>query len=425
VAIEQDVLVIGGGIAGLTAAISAAREGASVRLVSYKETTLRHASGLIDLLGYTPDGEGPLEDPYDALETLPADHPYRLLGEARVREGMATFDEITGDRYRGEHTDANALVPTFGGTVKPTARYPAGAAAGLASDPRSTLFVGIERVPDFEPSIAADRLAAVGVPFDTSAATVEFPIPLRDDAKKTRFAHLLDANETVDGAGEGVRRALAETVKPHLGDAERVGFPAILGQDHPAEVRDDLASALGADVFEVPMGPPNLPGLRLESLLYDALEAAGGRFEVGSPVVSYSADGEVIEQVAIDRSGQEIPMTAEQYVLATGGLESDGIGATREQVTEPLFDCHVPQPADRYDWFEDDVFGDHAFARFGVDVAADLRPQTADGDPEFGNLRAAGGVVGNYDYAAQKCGSGVSIATGHGAGQRAAEDATQ
>ena len=182
-AIEQDVLVIGGGIAGLTAAIAAAREGARVRLVSYKETTLRHASGLVDLLGYTADAAGPLPNPYEAMDSLPADHPYRILGEERVREGMATFDAVTGDRYLGAHTDANALVPTFGGTVKPTARYPASAAAGLASDPRDTLFVGIERVPDFEPSVAADRLDAVGVPFETSGATVEFPIPLRDDAK--------------------------------------------------------------------------------------------------------------------------------------------------------------------------------------------------------------------------------------------------
>jgi len=380
------------------------------------------------VLGYTPDGDGPLADPYVGFDALDESHPYSIVGERTVREGLATFDEVTGDRYLGEHTDANALVPTFGGSIKPTARYLASVAAGLASDARETLFVGFERIPDFEPGVAADHLDSVGVPFETTAATIEFPVALQADAKKTRFAHLLDENERVDHAGQQLplREVLEETVKPHLDRAERVGFPAVLGEDHPGEVKRDLEAALGADVFEVPMGPPNLPGLRLESLLYDALGAAGGRIEVGNSVVTFDAADGLISAVSIDRSGQEIPLSADQYVLATGGLESDGIGATREQVTEPLFDCHVAQSVDRYAWFDDDVFGDHAFVRFGVQVDdEDLRPTDADGEPEYENLRAAGAVLGGYDYAAEKSGSGVSIATGHVAGRRAAEEALQ
>ena len=423
VAIDQDVVVIGGGIAGLSAAIAAAREGADVRLVSRNETTLRHASGLIDVLGYVHE-DGPVVDPFDAIEKLPAHHPYRRVGVDAIREGLATFDDVTGDSYRGGHTDANALVPTHGGTIKPTARYPATSAAGLASDPRETLLVGLERVPDFDPGVAADRLSAAEVPFETRAATVQFPIAVRDDAKVTRFAHLLDENDPVevDGTTVSLRRALAEAVAPSLGDAERVGFPAILGEDHPDAVRADLEAVLGADVFEVPMGPPSLPGLRLEALLYDALEAAGAHFEVGSPLVDFDADEGTVSTVYLDRSGQRIPMTADQFVLATGGLASDGIEADREAVTEPLFDCHVPHPDDRYDWFEDDAFGDHAFARFGLQIDDDLRPLDATGDPEFSNLRAAGAVLGNYDLAAEKSGSGISLATGVAAGRAAAED---
>ena len=77
VAIESEVLVVGGGLAGLTSALAAARTGADTRLVSYKQSTLRNASGLVDVLGYTPEGDGPLVDPYGAITDLPADHPYR------------------------------------------------------------------------------------------------------------------------------------------------------------------------------------------------------------------------------------------------------------------------------------------------------------------------------------------------------------
>ncbi len=44
-AIEDDVLVIGGGIAGSMAALSAAEHTDRVRLVTYKQSTLRSASG--------------------------------------------------------------------------------------------------------------------------------------------------------------------------------------------------------------------------------------------------------------------------------------------------------------------------------------------------------------------------------------------
>jgi len=53
-AIESEVLVVGGGLAGITSAIAAAREGADVRLVCHKRTSLRQASGLVDGLGYVP-----------------------------------------------------------------------------------------------------------------------------------------------------------------------------------------------------------------------------------------------------------------------------------------------------------------------------------------------------------------------------------
>ncbi|GAA0286445.1 glycerol-3-phosphate dehydrogenase subunit GlpB [Halobacterium noricense] len=421
-AIESDVLVVGGGLAGLTSALAAARAGADTRLVSYKQSTLRHASGLVDVLGYTPDGDGPLVDPFDAIPDLPESHPYQTVGVETVREALALFDDAA-PHYRGDHTDANALLPTHGGTVKPTARYPAGASAGVASDDRDTLLVGFEAMVDFDAPQAAAHLDAAGVPFDVRGATIRFPGDLRADAKLTRYAKLLDTNGTVtvDGHDRQVREALADRVKTELDGEERVGFPAILGDDDAAAVRDALADELGVAVFEVPMGPPSLPGLRLEDALFDALDEAGVSIETGNPVVDYDG-GDRIEQVYVEKNGARIPNAADQYVLATGGLVGKGVESDREGVSEPIFECHVAHAADRYDWFADDVFGDHQFAQFGVAADDSLRPEAADGSTEFENLRAAGSVLGGYDFAAEKSGGGVSIATGYAAGRRAAEE---
>jgi len=455
-AITSDVLVVGGGLAGLTAALSAAREGADVRLVSHKQSTLQQASGLVDALGYVPptdtggdpgetptagrtgvrdrpDPEGPLADPFGAIDRLPVDHPYRLVGADALREGLELFDEIVAG-YRGAHTDRNALVPTFGGTVKPTARYPAATAAGLASDDRPMLVVGFRSLTEFDAHQVAERLSAAGVPFPVAGAEVAFPAAFRDDAKITRFARALDLDEPVDGTP--ARRALADAVAPHLdavdGGAARVGFPAFLGDDAAPAVRAGLADRLGVDVFEIPMGPPSLPGLRLADRLYEALDAAGVRYETGVPVVGRElaegggdATGGHIDALLVDRKGTRVPYAADAVVLATGGLVGKGIDSDRDGVREPVLGCHVPHPAERYEWYVDDAFGDQPYARFGVRADERLRPLDADGEVQFPNVRVAGATLGGADVAREKSASGVSLATGLVAGREAAAEAAR
>jgi glycerol-3-phosphate dehydrogenase subunit B len=419
-AIESETLVVGGGLAGCLAALGAARNGDDVLLVSHKQSTLRQASGLIDVLGYQ---NGDLvADPFAAIAETPAGHPYERVGVETVREALSVFDEAVPN-YQGAHTDRNALVPTTGGTVKPTARYPTGTAAGLASRRESTLLVGFETLVDFDAPLAARHLERAGVPFDVRGVTLTFPGEIRADADVPRYARVLESDGTggTDSRELTAPETLAQAVRPQLEDATRIGFPAILGDRNPGEVRETLESHLGVPVFEIPMGPPSIPGLRLERALFDALDDAGVRIETGNPVVDFEANECCIEHALVERTHQQIPYSAEQFVLATGGLVGKGIDSSREGVLEPVFDCHIPHPDDRYDWVETDAFGDHPFARFGVEVDHEMRPRDATGTPEYGNLRAAGAVLGGADFPAEKSGSGISIATGYRAGTLAGE----
>jgi hypothetical protein len=75
------------------------------------------------------------------------------------------------------------------------------------------------------------------------------------------------------------------------------------------------------------------------------------------------------------------------------------------------------------EWFSDGVFDDQPYDGFGVETYEEFRPLTADGGPEFTNLRAAVTALVGYDFAAEKSGSGVSIATGYAAGRAAAQEA--
>ena len=417
-AIEDDVLVIGGGIAGLTSAVAAAEAGARTRLVTYKQSTLGNASGLVDVLGYAPGDDAPRADPYDAIAQLPAEHPYSKVGADAVREGLALFDDAVGDGYLGSQSEANALVPTHAGSIKPTARYPRSAAPGLVSDDRDMLLVGIDSVTGFDAPMAADHLSAAGVPFDVRGETVRFPKSFPQDADVTRYARALDRDESVDNGT--VREVLADRVEAVLQDERRVGFPAVLGDSRHEVVRTELQDRLGVDVFEVPTGPPSLPGLRLEDALYEAAEDAGVRITSGNPIVDFDSDGGRVEQVLMDRLGSEVAYEAQQYVLATGGPVGGGIESDRDVVEEPIFGLPVEHPEDRYEWFDDDVWGDHAYTEFGVDVDDDLRPVAGE-EVQFENLRAAGNVIGGYDFATEKSGCGVSLATGYVAGSEAGE----
>jgi glycerol-3-phosphate dehydrogenase subunit B len=292
------------------------------------------------------------------------------------------------------------------------------------------LVVGFRSSSAYDAGLVAQRLEAAGVPFPVDGVEIDVASTVRDDATITRIAHALDRNEEI--GGEPVRAALASAVDPHLETVARVGFPAVLGEDRPAEVRADLAERLGVDVFEIPSGPPSIPGLRLADQLYAALDDAGVRYETGVPVVDAerSADpagdaAERIEQVLVDRHGTEVPYAAAAIVLATGGLVGKGIDSDRGGVREPVLGCHVPHPADRYEWYVDDVFGEQPYARFGVRTDDRLRPLDADGQIQFANVRVAGGTLGGADVAREKSASGVSLATGFVAGRQAATEATR
>ena len=421
-AIQSEVLVIGGGIAGLMAGISATRAGASVTVVTASESTLRQASGLIDILGYVSRDDGPVMEPLEAFDELPDDHPYRLVGRAAIESGMAGFDEVGGDLYRGSSVTRNALIPTAAGTIKPTARYQVTMEPGLVSDPRDTVIVGFERLPALDGPLAGAWLSSADCPFSVHGETCAFPGEFRTDAAITRFARALDQNEileTEDG-DQPAREALAEALRTVVGEAERIGVPAMLGLEHPEIVRSTVSDSIGADVFEIPTGPPSIPGMRLAAKLTRAYQQAGGHFHTGAAVVDFETDGQRIDRVQVDRNDSLVPYEAEEYVLATGGLVGKGIRASRERVREPIFDCWISQPDDRYEWFVDDVFGEQPYPRFGVSVDETLRPHDHSGAVEYPNLRAAGSVIGGYDFGAELSGSGVSIATGWDAGSRAA-----
>ena len=90
---NSDVLVIGAGMSGLVAALAAARRGRKVTVLSRGVGALAIGSGCVDILGYV-NGQAVSGHPLDAIGSLPAAHPYRLLGRDRVAEACSFMEEV-------------------------------------------------------------------------------------------------------------------------------------------------------------------------------------------------------------------------------------------------------------------------------------------------------------------------------------------
>ncbi len=440
-----DVVVVGGGLAGSMAAISAARTRPEAEVAVVPESTggspsvpatrgdeqvspLRSsfaaASGLVDVLGHVPGRDGPVPDPFAAIGDLPPSHPYSVVGLDAVRAALALFDEVTGEHYDGDGTDTNALFPTPWGRLRPAARYPAAFGAGLASDRAATTLVGFEELTPFDAPLAAERLAD-DLPYLVNGLTVGFPGDVESgggpvDRTPLSCARALDAAENGDRAGEttnAIVDGIVDELGVHLGTKARAGFPAVLGLDRAERVRERLADRLGVRVFEVGLGPPSVPGMRLGGLFADALAEAGVDVVPGT-VEGVETTGDRIDAVRLDTS----TLDGDRFVLATGGVADGGLVAGRDGVVEPTVGCHVDAPDDRAAWVEEHPLGDHAFARFGVDVDDALRPLTPRGAVEFENLGAAGRVLGGHDFTAETSGGGVATVTGYVAGRAATEE---
>ena len=67
-----DLIVIGAGLAGLTAALTAAEAGLRVKVVSKGLNALHWSAATLDLFGYTPPRATPILAPWATLPTAAA-----------------------------------------------------------------------------------------------------------------------------------------------------------------------------------------------------------------------------------------------------------------------------------------------------------------------------------------------------------------
>jgi glycerol-3-phosphate dehydrogenase subunit B len=410
----RESVVIGAGLAGLTAALRLTEHGHHVVIVARGAGATHLAPATVDVLGYV--GNQRVDSPAASIAQLVAqspDHPYQRIALAQIETALRWFcARVAGLGYTGGLAE-NVLLSTAIGVARPSALVPQTMRGGDLRAGGRFVFVGLRGFKDFHPSLIADNLAQARVPIALTARAVELALP-RDrlgDLGGRRLAERFDGSEYRDW--------LVESLRGKLEPDERVGLPAVLGLRRAEETWRDLESRLERQVFEVPTLPPSIPGLRLFDALTARLRAAGVRILFGTTAVGATAHDGRIEAVAVTNASSTVSYPAQSVVLASGGFASGGLaldsrGATRETV----FDLPVAGlPAAGPVRFAPRYFDDQPLAGSGVQVDDQLRPVDADGKPVYGNLHAAGAILAGAVPWKEKSGTGISLATGYAAAE--------
>lgn len=410
---NPDVIVIGAGLSGLTAAWQLAAQGHRVRVITKGWGATHWHSGCIDVLGYHPISENtPVRVPRDAVADLIANapqHPYALVGIQRLEAALNAFAALCRDAGYPLHgsLDQQWLLPSAVGAFRPTCLAAETMIAGdlTRHDAEPMLIVGFERLNDFYPELIADNLIKQG--HLARGTLVDTPTLRRQKVVNTLvLARLFEQ--------AAFRAEFVAAVKPKLGKAERIGMPAVLGFEQALTIKAELESALDRPIFEIPTVPPSVPGMRLHRILTRAIERAGGDIRPGMQVVAADAEGDRATTIWTEAAARRVPHHADTFVLATGGILGGGITTTYTgDVREVVFGLPVNAPTDRMAWLHRDFLDarGHPIFRAGLRVNSAFQP--LDGDtPRYANVYAIGTTLDACEPLRERAFEGIAIATG-------------
>jgi len=411
---EIDVLVIGAGLAGLTAAWRASIGGLKVRLVTKGWGAIHWHAGCVDVLGYYPiSSQNPVESPINALAQITEQqpqHPYAISGLQVISKAVEAFKNLCleGGYPLSGTLETNWMLPSALGSIRPTCLAPETMIAGDLRRTDPMIIVGFDQLSDFYPGVIADNLINQGL------LAREVMLDLMS-LQKRRFIYPSTLSRLFET--ETFQAEVFEALRPKIGNASRVGFPAVLGLEHPMAVLHSLQDNLGCEVFEIPTLPPSIPGIRLHNLLVNAIEKAGGRVFEGMDVMEADIKDSHVSMVWSEAAARDKPHRATNFILATGGILGGGIvGHPDGRAQEVIFGLPIDAPTGQSNWFRRDFLDrlGHPIYQGGLVIDKEYHPLDCQGEIAYRNLYTAGTTLGHCEVIRERSFDGVALATGYG-----------
>ncbi|MFQ2717814.1 glycerol-3-phosphate dehydrogenase subunit GlpB [Aeromonas caviae] len=411
-----DSIVIGGGMAGLSAALRLAEAGQKTLLMASGQSALHFSSGSLDLL----ESDG---DPRAALPAFMAahpDHPYSKVGMQNIEGSLADLQRHCAEEglpLMRQERNHQRLTPI--GTLKSTWLSPDTCACVTdAPAPDAILLATLEGFRDFHPALAAANLATHARFAHSRILTGEIRLPqLAQFSRNPHEFRSADIARLFDKQGPGQQDLLADLAREISRMVQECGvpgcrhivLPACLSLGLVGPRLSELERRTGCTIKEVATMPPSLIGMRMQEALKRRFMALGGTFLTSERVLGASYDGDKVIGVH-SQHGEDQLFEADHFVLASGSFFSRGLESRLGGIREPIFDADVLSLAERDAWAGRRLFDHHPFMGFGVKT--DERLRVLRGGRPLANLYGAGSVLAHFDPIKEGSGSGVAVATG-------------
>ena len=400
-----DEIIIGGGLSGLVCGIQLAKANKKVAVVAAGQSTLHFNSGSLDLLGNTADGD--VKNPLQELAKLDAKHPYQKVGAEKV-EALAEVAKAilleAGLKVQGE-ASCNQYRLTPMGILKPTwltlddyftvtdkddlkgKKVLVANIAGMMDFPQEFVVVGLKKL---EADCVAETLVIPALKERRQSPS---------EMRSTNVAKVLQAEDSID--------LMAQKLNEMSGDADLILLPAIFDLAD-GDLLETLRSKVSKPIFVVATLPPSVPGMRMQTLLRRYFTQLGGTFLMSDKVVGGEWENGKLKSVETSNLPDE-KLYAEQFVLATGSFQSEGLQSNYESVYEPIFNFDVDAAEGRPNWINQDVYAAQPYMEFGVRTNSAL--QVLKDGQVVENVYAVGSVLSGHNPIKMADAQGVSMIT--------------
>jgi glycerol-3-phosphate dehydrogenase subunit B len=395
-----DLIVIGMGLSGLMAAKTGVEKGKKVLIVGKGLGTLSMFSNTIDVLGRLPQAAKMKDGLSQWIDDHP-EHPYGKVGLEKIEEALSSFNSFFPPPYSFQaRNETNSLIPTGAGTLRPTYLIPSTMMRGATLIEKGALIVGFKGYKDFYVQRMADSFKCRGI-------TLSLPGIPHSEITATALARWMEQ--------PSFRETIGAEIKRQIQDEALIGLPAVLGLNDPMAVRKDLEKKTGGSLFEIPVLPPSIPGMRVFNRFKARLLQKGATLLLGHAVSKTLVRGTRCDGIEVSHPPVVHSYSADRYILATGRFIGGGLKGDRERIMEPLFGLPVYQPPSRQEWFQRTFFSDqgHPIHRSGILIDSSFRPLNERGELLLENVRVAGTMLAHHDCIDEKSREGIEISTGY------------
>ncbi len=402
---RMDTVIMGGGLSALACGISLAKRGKRVTIVASGQSTMLFNGGSMELLGCI-DGK-PVEKPLEAIATLPQNHPYSKIGADRIAaisERVKLLFSDSGIEMTGS-ANANHWRITPMGVAKPAWLT---LNDHLRIDDLNNLpakhlaLMCVRGFFDLPNAMLAQGLRDLGFEVDMIEFTTDDITSLRrspSEMRATSLAKRLVSNHAL--------QRVADQLNSLAGDADMVLMPSVFGQNDSSDFQT-LQNMTRKPLRLVATLPPSVAGMRMMTQLRHYFRMLGGTYLMGDTAVSGTFEGDKLTSVTTAKLG-DMPLKADNFVLATGSFVSRGLRADYERIYEPVLGVDVVADNDRERWTSFGVLQPQAY--FGYGVATDEQLRCLKNGKPIQNLRAIGSVLSGHDPVKMGDGTGVSLIT--------------